>query len=112
VNAQAALNKKMSALQNAQKKSVRTQEFSDGRIRYYEAEKLSKHAGSTRGASYVTEFDSETGQVRSWYECYDHMGQANRIHPKMIDGRDIVGQHYPPTEIELKSFSKKNGGQK
>lgn len=46
-------------------------------------------------------------QVRSWQECCDHAGNVNMIHPKMIDGQDIIGQHYPPTETELNSFVKK-----
>ena len=112
VNAQAAMNTKMRALQKAQMKAVRTQEFSDGRIRYYMAERPSKTPGLTRGASYVTELNPKTGQVRSWYESYDHTGKVNRIHPKMIDGQDIIGQHYPPTELEVKTFTLKIRGKK
>ena len=108
-NAQAAMNKKMGALEAAQKEAVKIQEFPDGRVRYYAAEKLSKVEGVTRGASYVTEFNPKTGQVRSWMECYDHSGNVNRIHPKMIDGQDISGPHYPPTKAELGTLSKKPG---
>lgn len=107
VNAQVALNKKMSALERAQKKAVKIQEVPDGRIRYYRAEQLSIKSGLTRGASYVTEHNLNTGQVRSWMECYDHFGKINRIHPKMIDGQDIIGQHYPPTKVELEAWNKK-----
>ncbi len=111
VNAQAALNQKMLALQKAQKTAVRTQKFSDGRIRYYAAEQPSNIPGPTRGASYVTEHNPITGQVRSWIESYDQKGNVNRIHPKMIDGRSISCQHYPPTKVELEAFSKFPRGQ-
>lgn len=94
-------------MQNAKKEAVKIEKLPDGRVRYYEKEKLSKTPGPTRGASYVTEFNSKTGQVRSWYESYDHTGKVNRIHPKMFDGQDIVGQHYPPTGTELKSLISK-----
>jgi ribosomal protein L5 len=57
VNAQAALNQKMCALQKVQIIAVRTQELSDGRIRYYTAERPSKTPGPTRGRSQVTEFN-------------------------------------------------------
>ncbi len=102
----------MRALQKAKQKAAKTVKLDDGRIRYYEAERLSRNPGPTRGASHVTEYNPKTGQVRSWGECYDHNGNVNRIYPKMIDGQDIIGQHYPPTESELGSFSKKAGGQK
>jgi hypothetical protein len=85
----------MRALQNAQKKAVRTEKLSDDRVRYYLPERASKVEGPTRGASYVVEHNSKTGQVRSWNECYDHQGNVNRIHPKTI-----YGQHYPPTKSE------------
>ena len=88
----------MSALENAQKKAVRTQTFSDGRIRYYQAERQSKMPGPTRGSSHVTEYNPKTGQVRSWGESYDHKGNVNRVHPKAIDGQVLLGQHYPPTQ--------------
>jgi hypothetical protein len=97
----------MNALESAQKKAVKTQELSDGRIRYYERERLAKTNGPTRGAAYVTEYNPKTGQVRSWMESYDKQGNVNRVHPKTIDGQDITGQHYPPTQRELKSFIKK-----
>jgi hypothetical protein len=35
---------------------------------------------------------------------------VNRVHPKMIDGQDIISQHYPPTKVELESWFKKPGG--
>ncbi len=107
VNAQSALNKKMSALENAQKDAVKVEHLSDGRIRYYDRENLSKNPGLTRGASYVTEYNPNTGQVRSWIECYDHYGNINRVHPKMLDGQDLIGQHYPPIEKDLLFFGVK-----
>jgi hypothetical protein len=85
VNASEALDQKLRALQRAQKEAKTIRKLSDGRIRYYEAEKLSKTPGPTRGAALVTEHNNKTGQVRIWYECYDHAGNVNRVHPKMID---------------------------
>ena len=108
VNSLINLNKKMSALQKAQTKSIKTLDLGDGRVRYYEKEIPSKKLGPTRGASYVTEHNQITGQVRSWHECYDHSGKINRVHPKMIDGQDIKGQHYPPTKEEISIFLKQN----
>ncbi len=111
-NAQAAINKKLSILQKAQNRSEKTENVSDGRIRYYTKESPSKTPGNTRGASYVTEYNPSTGQVRTWHECYDHSGNVNRVHPKTVDGQDLIAQHYPPTKSELESFSKKPGGPK
>jgi hypothetical protein len=108
VNSLINLNKKMSALQKAQTKSIKTLDLGNGRVRYYEKEIPSKKLGLTRGASYVTEHNQITGQVRSWHECYDHSGKINRVHPKMIDGQDIKGQHYPPTKEEISIFLKQN----
>jgi hypothetical protein len=78
----------------------------DGRIRYYTEETFSTNPGPTRGYSYVTEHNQNTGQIRSWMECYDHSGNVNRVHPKMLDGQVLKGQHYPPTKSELEYFSK------
>jgi len=101
VNAQAALQSKLSALENAQHTAARTRTLPDGRIRYYEAETPARTAGPTRGASYVTEYNPQTGQVRSWMESYDHAGNVNRVHPKMINGQTVNAPHYPPTSKEL-----------
>ena len=49
----------------------------------------------------MTEHNTKTGQVRSWQECRDHQGKVNRVHPKMIDGQDIVARHYPLTGAEI-----------
>ncbi|MCH1430714.1 MAG: hypothetical protein L7U87_08180 [Chlamydiales bacterium] len=65
INAQAALDKKLRALQNVQKKAVCVEKLSDGRVRYYLAERASKVEGPTRGVSYVVEHNPKTGQVRS-----------------------------------------------
>jgi filamentous hemagglutinin len=101
VNAQAALRSKLSALENAQKSAVRTRSLPDGRLRYYGAETPARTAGPTRGASYATEYNPRTGQVRSWMESYDHAGNTTRVHPKMIDGQTVNAPHYPPTGKEL-----------
>jgi filamentous hemagglutinin len=94
-------------LQKAQTISQRIEKLPDGRIRYYTKEIPSKTLGRTKGASHVTEFNPETGQVRSWQECYDQMGNVNRVHPKNIDGQDLISQHYPPTKTEKELFSSK-----
>ncbi len=112
INAKTALNTKMRALQKAQNEAVRIQEFNDGRVRYYMPETPSRIPGQTRGSTYVTEYNRKTGQVRAWRECYDHQGNINRIHPKMINGCQISGQHYPPTASELNSFTNKPEGPK
>lgn len=102
VNAGVNLSRKLSQLQDAQQISARTRVLPDGRIRYYELERLSKSAGPTRGASYVTEYNPLTGKVRGWNECYDHFGNVNRIHPKDLNGQRLQSPHYPPTKSELK----------
>jgi filamentous hemagglutinin len=101
VNAQAALRSKLSAMENAQNTAARTRTLPDGRIRYYGAETPARTAGPTRGASYVTEYNPRTGQVRSWMESYDHAGNVTRVHPKMINGQTVNAPHYPPTGKEL-----------
>ena len=102
----------MSALQKAQKIATKTEQLPDGRIRYYNQERPSIKPGPTRSSSYVTEYNPNTGQVRSWIESYDHAGNVNRIHPKMLDGQDLTAQHYPATKAELEAWAKKPGGPK
>jgi hypothetical protein len=109
-NAHVSMNKKLDALEKAQVRAIKTEELPGGRIRYYTKETFSIKTGPTRGSAYVTEYNPNTGQVRSWMECYDHSGNVNRVHPKMLDGQDLKAQHYPPTQSELKSFPKKSGG--
>ena len=106
INAQAALDSKLSALQKAQRIAAKTEHLPDGRIRYYTEEIPSRTFGPTRGGSYVTEHNQRTGQVRSWYACYDHSGNVNRVHPNTLDGQELYSQHYPPTKSELESFMK------
>jgi RHS repeat-associated protein len=87
--------------ESASEKSVSVRTLPDGRIRFYEAEKLAKKAGPTRGASHVTEYNPKTGRTRSWIESYDQNGNVIRVHPKSIDGDQIDLPHYPPTGREL-----------
>ena len=101
VNAGAALNSKLGALEKAQRESVRVRQLPDGRVRYYNAERAPRTPGPTRGNAYVTEWDPATGRVRSWAESYDHAGNVTHVHPKMINGQQIIGPHYPPTGSEL-----------
>ncbi len=100
-DAAAALRSKLSALENAQQTAARTRTLPDGRVRYYGPETPARTPGPTRGASYVTEHNPATGQVRSWMESYDQAGNVTRVHPKMIDGQPVNLPHYPPTGKEL-----------
>ena len=101
-NAQAALKKKLSALQNAQKEADKVKVLPDGRIRYYAKERPAQTKGPTRGSSFVTEYDPNTGKVRQWGEDHNHDGKVTRVHPKNINGQDVTAQHYPPTKKSLK----------
>ncbi|WP_223862866.1 hypothetical protein, partial [Pseudomonas cannabina] len=103
-NAQAALRAKLSGLQKAQETAAVTRKLPDGRIRYYTQEVPVRTEGPTRGASFATEFDPETGSTRQWMESYDHAGEVIRVHPKSINGQPVDAQHYPPTGAELKSW--------
>ena len=97
------LQKKMeSVLEQARNnKDFRTRNLPDGRIRYYEAEELSKTPGPTRGRSKVVEHNPKINTVRCWMECYDYNGNVNRVHPKMINGRELISQHYPATYQDI-----------
>jgi hypothetical protein len=97
----------MRALEGAQRDAVKFENLPDGRIRYYDVERLARTAGPTRGSSFVTEHNPKTGQVRQWNES-----KVNRVHPKTLDGQDLRTKHYPPTKSELIKFSKKYGGPK
>jgi hypothetical protein len=50
----------------------------------------------------VVKWNSTTGQLRRWYECHDILGNVNRVHPKNINGQDVLSTHYPPIKKELK----------
>lgn len=112
INAQIALNKKMSALEGAQRDAFKIEHLHDGRIRYFDVERPSRKPGPTRGSSFVTEYNPKTGQVRQWNESYNHYGDVNRVHPKTLDGHDLRAQHYPPIEKELESYNKRLGEKK
>ena len=56
---------------------------------------------NSRDTSYVTEYNPLTERVRGWYECHDHLGNINRVHPKNVNGQIISSPHYPPTGAEL-----------
>ncbi|MCB9497029.1 MAG: RHS repeat protein [Fibrobacteria bacterium] len=101
VNAQTALTAKLSALEDAQSTAATTRNLPDGRIRYYDAEAPARTVGPTRGASYVTEYNPNNGNVRSWMESYDQTGNINRVHPKMLNGQTLNSWHFPPTAKEL-----------
>ncbi|WP_272493082.1 two-partner secretion domain-containing protein [Atopomonas sediminilitoris] len=104
VNAQAALRAKLSGLQKAQQTAAVTKTLPDGRVRYYTQEVPARTEGATRGASFVTEHNPQTGQTRQWMESYDQSGTVIRVHPKSINGQPVSAQHYPPTGAELESW--------
>ena len=101
INAGVNLSNKLSQLEKMQQSSTKTRLLPDGRIRYYSKEVFSKNFCPTRGASRVTEWNTRTGASRSWHECYDHLGNTNRVHPKQINGQEIRCTHYPLTAREL-----------
>ena len=95
------LNRKLSALQKAQKEAKSYKTLPDGRIRYYFSEVLATRPGKIRGASRVLEYDPGTQNVRMWMESYDHSGNVMRVRPKMINGEILDLPHYPPTQKDL-----------
>ncbi|QVL56096.1 MAG: hypothetical protein KFB95_02505 [Simkaniaceae bacterium] len=111
INSKVNLNAKMSAMEKVPNIAERIKTLPDGRIRYYKAERLSKTPGPTRGSSYVLEYNPKTGRVRGWDENYDHSGKVIRVHPKMINGQDIIGQHYPQTKSEIETLLNLKGEQ-
>ena len=74
--------------------------YSD-RIRYSTLKVPARTKGVTRGTSYVTEWSSNTGLIRSWMESRNHFGEVIRVHPKVINGKSISFPHYPKTKREL-----------
>jgi hypothetical protein len=101
VNAQHALKEKFKDLQTAQSRAIKVRELPDGRIRYYSKEVPASSFGKTRGAAYVTEYNPKNGSVKSWYENFGHDSKVVRINVKKIDGKEVIGQHYPKTEKEI-----------
>jgi RHS repeat-associated protein len=99
-NASNALNAKLRGLEDSQNLVSRILD-SGGRIRYYTPEVPARNPGPTRGASYVTEWNTSTGQTRSWMESYGQSGEVNRVHPKSVNGQTVDSLHYPPTAREL-----------
>ena len=102
VNAVVNLRRKLSQLSDVQRTANRTRVLPDGRIRYYDAERVSRKKGPTRGSTFVTEYNPSTGKVRGWNECYDINGNVNRVHPKDLNGQQLSSQHYPPIKGELR----------
>jgi filamentous hemagglutinin len=101
INAGISLTKKLSHLENAQRNFYRMRILGDGRIRFYKNEIPATTPGLTRGACRVCEYNPLTGQSRAWHECYDHFGNVIRVHPKQINGQDLISPHYPPIEKEI-----------
>jgi len=101
INAREALNRKLATLEKIQNSAVDSRHLPDGRYRFYDIERPASTNGPTRGGGRVFEWNPRSGQVREWYECRDHSGNVNRVHPKMIDGNIVTSPHYPPTAQEL-----------
>ncbi len=100
------LNDKLYEIEKAQSKADRIENLPDGRIRYYESERLARDPGPTRGNSRVVEYNPTTGQSRSWEESYSHAGEVIRVHPKTINGVQVDSTHYPLTGMELAELLK------
>ena len=101
INAGISLTTKLRQLETMQQTAAKTRILPDGRIRYYKAERMATYPGHTRGSSYVTEYNPNTEQVRGWNECYDQLGNVNRVHPKDINGQSLTSQHYPLIAQEI-----------
>ena len=101
INAGISLTKKLSQLEKAQL-TTRVRILSDGRIRYYGKKIPARNVGITRSASRVSEYNPLTGQTRSWHECYDQNGNVIRVHPKQINGQDVISSHYPLIGEEIR----------
>lgn len=102
INAGISLSKKLSQLEKAQLTATKVRILPDGRVRSYGKEIPATNPGLTRGASRVSEYNPLTGQTRSWHECYGHSGNIIRVHPKQINGQDIISLHYPPIGEEIR----------
>lgn len=102
VNAGINLNNKLSLLQSFPQSAAKIRILPDNRIRYYSPETFSRTPGPTRSACNVVEWNPNTARVRGWYECHDHLGNVNRVHPKNINGQTVLSPHYPPIGAELK----------
>lgn len=101
INASISLTTKLRQLETIQQKAVKTRVLPDGRIRYYKAERMATSPGRTRGSAYVTECNPKTGTVRGWNECYDQLGNINRVHPKDVNGQSLISPHYPLIAQEI-----------
>ncbi len=112
VDMRSLLDKNLEIVESVSQEAVRKTHLPDGRVRYYKAEQPSMHPGPTRGFSYVLEHDSSKGIIRGWYEGYTHDGIINRVHPKMINGKEIFSLHYPHTKKELEIIAQLVKGKK
>lgn len=107
-NAAIALRRKLSILQDFQNNADKVETLSNGSIRYYDAFRSAKTVGPTAGSRFVTEYNSITGDVASWNETYDLLGNVNRIHIKSINGVEINSPHFPLTLQERLEFGGSN----
>lgn len=103
-----ALQRKLSALEKAQNNYTSMRVLSGGKIiRYYSKEIPARIQGKTRGATYVTEYNTVNKNVRAWMECYTHDGKVAMVHPKMINGLLLKSPHFPPTKAEKEACTRK-----
>jgi hypothetical protein len=105
VDTRRMLEKNLEIVEEFAQEAVRRENLPDGRIRYYKAETAASTPGPTRGFAYVLEYDPIKGIIRGWYEGYTHAGKVNRVHPKMINGKNINSLHYPHTKAELEMIA-------
>jgi hypothetical protein len=101
VNSGEALKEKYKDLISAQKNAVKVEKLPDGRIRYYKESKPSKIPGNTKESCRVTEYNPQTGDVKSWQNNIGHDGKTIRVHVQRINGKEAIGQHYPQTGSEV-----------
>lgn len=101
INASDPLARKLKIVQQAQVEAKTTRQLADGRLRFNEIENPANKLGLTRGSSMTTEYNPQTGGVRTWYESRTHADQVNRVHPKTINGQVVDSEHFPPTAKDI-----------
>lgn len=98
----------MSVLQDFQNNADKVETLSNGTTRYYDTFRPARTPGATLGSRFVTEHNPLTGDVNSWNETYDSLGNVNRIHIKSINGFEINSPHFPLTLKDQLEFISSN----
>jgi hypothetical protein len=85
-------------LKKAQRKSVRQETLTDGKIVFYMHERPAINPDQTIsvGHTYITKYDPKTGEVISWDEGHNSSGKVTRFRPKMVNSVHVTVPHYPP----------------